>query len=145
MAWIVVLLVLGFVGLRAMAEEERAKLFRTARAVLQEVKDAAAVSRSQCAEYRAALKARTAWPVVTVAIAALHVAVFAFMVFRPGSLADPQTLVAWGANHGPLTTNGQWWRLVTSLFVPAGFFELLIDVACLVQLGIILERLLGRA
>lgn len=145
MAWIVVLIVLGFVGLRAMAEEERAKLFRTARAVVQEVKDAASVSRAQCVDYRAALKARTNWPLVTFAIAALHVAVFGFMVVRPGSLADPQTLVGWGANHGPLTTNGQWWRLLTSLFVPGGFFELLIDVACLVQLGIILERLLGPA
>src|SRR3954465_6766346 len=143
MAWIVVLIVLAAVGLRAMAAEEREKLIRTARAIGQEVKDAAALSRSQCTEYRAALKARTSLPIVTVVLATLNVVVFAVMVYRPGALADPQNLIAWGANQPPLTTNGQWWRLATSIFVPPGFFQLLIEVGCLVQVGLTLERLVG--
>ena len=44
---------------------------------------------------------------------------------------------------GPSTSNGQWWRLVTSMFVHAGFFSLLIDLIGLAQLGYLLERMTG--
>src|SRR5215510_11248376 len=57
----------------------------------------------------------------------------------------PETLVRWGANYGPSTTNGQWWRLVTAMFVHGGMVSLPINLAALVQLGVILERLIGPA
>jgi membrane associated rhomboid family serine protease len=93
--------------------------------------------------FRAALRERTARPFATITIAALHVAVFAAMVFGKGALADPATLVAWGANVGTRTTNGEWWRLAASPFVHAGFGSMLIEVAAIVQIGWTLERLVG--
>ena len=50
----------------------------------------------------------------------------------------------WGASFGPRTTNGEWWRLVASMFVHTGTFQLLVNGAALVQLGLILERLVGH-
>ena len=57
---------------------------------------------------------------------------------------DAETLVSWGANFGPRTTNGEWWRLVASMFVHTGTLQLLVNGAALVQLGLILERLVGH-
>src|SRR5262245_41050066 len=93
--------------------------------------------------FRAALRERTARPIGTLALAALHVAVFTAMLFGKGALGDPATLVAWGANAGTLTTNGEWWRLATAPFVHAGLWSLLIETAALVQIGWTLERLIG--
>jgi membrane associated rhomboid family serine protease len=59
-------------------------------------------------------------------------------------MAEPATLVAWGGNVGPLTTNGEWWRLVTAMFVHTGFWHLVINIAGLAQLGVMLERLVGH-
>jgi rhomboid protease GluP len=53
-------------------------------------------------------------------------------------------LVAWGASFGPRTTNGEWWRLVTSTFVHTGTLHLLVNMAVLLQVGAVLERLVGR-
>jgi rhomboid protease GluP len=66
------------------------------------------------------------------------------MLFGAGALGDPQTLVGWGGSLGPRTTNGEWWRLVTSMFVHSGLLQLLINVGSLVSIGFILERLVGR-
>ena len=57
---------------------------------------------------------------------------------------EAETLVSWGASFGPRTTNGEWWRLVASMFVHTGSFQLLVNCAALVQLGLILERLVGH-
>jgi len=93
--------------------------------------------------FRSALRQRTPRPYATVAIAAVHVAVFAAMLFGKGALGDPRTLVSWGASVGTRTTNGEWWRLFTAPFVHAGLGSLLIEVAALAQIGWTLERLAG--
>jgi membrane associated rhomboid family serine protease len=90
---------------------------------------------------RAAMREHT--PHATLALAALHVALFVAMLFGRGSLGDPATLVAWGASVGPRTTNGEWWRLLSAPFVHGGFWSLLAQVAALVWVGWTLERLVG--
>ncbi len=95
--------------------------------------------------FRAAARARTPWVVATPALAGLNVVVFVFMLLGDGALGDPATLLGWGANQGPLTTGGQWWRLFTAVFVQAGFFHLLFLLVGLAQTGELLERLLGPA
>jgi len=52
--------------------------------------------------------------------------------------------VHWGANFWLRSRNGEWWRLLTSVFVHRSVMHLLINVAGLVQIGLILERLVGR-
>jgi membrane associated rhomboid family serine protease len=80
---------------------------------------------------------------ITPVLVVLNVTIFGFMVFGAGVLSDPATLVGWGGSFGPRTTNGEWWRLVTSMFVHAGMFHLVVNVVALVQIGFILERLVG--
>ncbi|MDQ3349011.1 MAG: rhomboid family intramembrane serine protease, partial [Acidobacteriota bacterium] len=69
--------------------------------------------------------------------------IFLMMLASPGALGDPATLVAWGANYGPRTTGGELWRVFTSTFVHRGVLHLLVNVAALVQLGLLLERVVG--
>lgn len=61
-------------------------------------------------------------------------------VMRPAG-AD---LLAWGANHGPLTlAQGQWWRLLSSAFVHIGVLHLLFNLYALLNIGLLLEPRIG--
>jgi membrane associated rhomboid family serine protease len=137
------LVVFGFVLYR-MPPEDRERLIRAVLAAIPHVKDAATHGRPECEPFRDALRARTPWTLVTPAIIALNATIFVFMLFGAGAHSDTKTLVGWGANFGPRTTNGEWWRLVTSMFVHSGMLHLLVNLAGLVQIAIILERLVGR-
>jgi membrane associated rhomboid family serine protease len=97
----------------------------------------------QEAQFHDALRARTPQVVATLALAALNAAVFILMVLGSGPLGDPETIVRWGGNFGPRTTNWEWWRLVTALFVHSSLIHLLVNIAGLVQAGQIVERLVG--
>ena len=52
-------------------------------------------------------------------------------------------LLNWGANFRPLTTEGQWWRLLTSTFLHGGLMHILANMYGLIFVGIFLEPLLG--
>jgi rhomboid protease GluP len=55
------------------------------------------------------------------------------------------SLIAWGANYGPDTiTNGQWWRLLTSMFLHIGIVHLAFNMIVLLQIGPFVERLVGN-
>lgn len=84
------------------------------------------------------LRERTPWPVVTLLIAVLNVGLFVWM------RVDATVPVVEGlANFGPRTTNGEWWRLVTATFVHTSLLYLLVNVGAIVQVGVVLERLVG--
>jgi rhomboid protease GluP len=53
-------------------------------------------------------------------------------------------LVTLGGNFGPLTVDGQWWRLMTSVFLHGGLLHLIFNALVLANIGIFLEPLLGR-
>ena len=144
MLTIVALLVILGVVVRAMTPEERMRVLRIGLAYLRLAREEATYVSPEREQFHDALRTRTRWALVTPVLAALNAAIFLFMLFGAGSLSDPATLVGWGASYGPRTTNGEWWRLLTSMFVHAGLLQLLINVGALVQLGNILERLVGR-
>src|ERR1700757_3434830 len=52
--------------------------------------------------------------------------------------------VHFGANFGPLTLSGQWWRLVTYMFLHGGLFHIAMNMWCLWNLGALCESLYGR-
>jgi rhomboid protease GluP len=96
--------------------------------------------------FKDALRARTPRAIATPALIAVNVAVFFMMAFgADGPMADPKTVLEWGGSFGPRTTNGEWWRVVTSIFIHTGFLQLVINMAGLAQAGLLLERLVGRA
>lgn len=83
---------------------------------------------------------------VTIALVAVNALVFAVMLARGVSLFNPtpDQAIAFGADFGPLTLNGQWWRLVTSMFVHFGLIHIGLNMWCLWNLGLASEVLLGR-
>ena len=144
MAFIILIAVVSTLAYRATSPEERKRLLAVATDVLWRLKAAATKPRPEYEVFREALAARAPRVLVTPVIVVLFTAVLVGMLFGATAIADPDTLVAWGASIGPRTTNGEWWRLVTSTFVHAGTLHLLMDVAIFIQLGVILERLVGR-
>jgi rhomboid protease GluP len=103
-----------------------------------------AVRAAYMQQPRPALSA-TSFP-VTIALIAANALVFAAMVLRGVSFMEPtpQQAIAFGADFGPLTLNGQWWRLVTSMFVHFGIIHIGLNMWCLWNLGRAAEALMGR-
>ena len=90
------------------------------------------------------LRARTKWAIVTPVLIAANILVFLRIALEPGTSADTQTLINWGANYAPRTTNGEWGRSIASIFVHSSVLHLAATVAGLATLGGVLERVVGR-
>ena len=60
-----------------------------------------------------------------------------------GSTQDPASLLDFGANHGPLVAGGEYWRLLTSVFLHIGFMHLMLNSLGLLIYGMLLERAFG--
>lgn len=84
---------------------------------------------------------------VVPAIIVLNAAVFLLMALAGAGLSAPSPglAVSWGANYGPRTFAGQWWRLLSCVFVHAGLLHVAFNMLALYQVGQLAERLLGSA
>ena len=52
----------------------------------------------------------------------------------------------WGAdNAGTVLMDGEWWRIVTAMFVHVGILHLATNMWCLWNLGLLAEPLMGSA
>lgn len=85
-------------------------------------------------------------PVVTYALLAINALVFAAMVVTGTSAFEPTgaDLLKWGADFGPQTLAGEWWRAFTCMFVHIGAVHLALNCWCLMDLGSVVERVFGR-
>jgi rhomboid protease GluP len=83
---------------------------------------------------------------LTQIILGANVAVFIAMVLASGPSLDftGQVMVHSGANYGPFTLSGQWWRLVTYMFLHGGLMHIAFNMWCLWDLGALAESLYGR-
>jgi membrane associated rhomboid family serine protease len=142
-AFLLLLVILAGLALRITSPEDRERYLGIAIGYIRTLKLAAAESEPE-REFRELLRTRTRHVFVTPALIAISAIVVFGMRFGTGAIDAPETLVAWGASLGPRTTNDEWWRLVTSTFVPTGSLQLLVDAAVLIQTGAVLERLAGR-
>ena len=53
-------------------------------------------------------------------------------------------LLSWGANFKPSIINGEWWRLLTCVFLHGGLMHLVLNMYVLYFVGIFLEPRLGK-
>jgi membrane associated rhomboid family serine protease len=83
---------------------------------------------------------------ITPIIIYINILVFIAMVFAGLGFITfkGQDLLNWGANFRPITTNGEWWRLLTSTFLHGGLMHLVANMFGLLFVSIFLEPLLGR-
>jgi rhomboid protease GluP len=84
---------------------------------------------------------------ITPILVLLNIALFVIMLVSGvhALLPDNESLLLWGANFGPLTLNGEWWRLLSSCFIHIGVFHLLMNMYALIYIGSMLEPYLGKA
>jgi rhomboid protease GluP len=83
---------------------------------------------------------------LTQVILGINVAVFLGMVLSSYAIMDfpLRELIVWGGNVGPLTLSGEWWRLLTNVFVHGGIIHIAFNMWCLWNLGALAESLYGR-
>ena len=84
----------------------------------------------------------------TYSLVGINCAVYIAMVLNGVSAVSPTTdqLMHWGANNaGSVLVNGEWWRIVTAMFVHVGFLHLATNMWCLWNLGLLAEPLMGSA
>ena len=75
----------------------------------------------------------------------LNILVFIVMIASGVEIMSPSTLslLKWGADFGPLTLTGDWWRAVTCNFIHIGAFHLLMNMYAFMYVGLLLEDLIG--
>ena len=81
----------------------------------------------------------------TYALLAINIVIFIAMVASGISFITPQPdqVLHWGADYGPYTLSGQYWRLITSMFLHFGIIHIFGNMWCLWSLGRLAEKLLG--
>lgn len=82
----------------------------------------------------------------TYLLVGVNCAVFVAMVLRGVSISSPTVdqLMHWGANNaGNVLVGGEWWRIVTAMFVHVGILHLATNMWCLWNLALLAEPLMG--
>jgi len=111
--------------------------------------------KKRTAEFHSQLKARVEFErhliaqspqtPVTVGLVAINTLAFLAMIFAGAEWWAPRgpVQIAWGSNFGPYTTDGEWWRIFTSLFIHFGIIHLAFNMWALAAFGPLAERLYG--
>ena len=76
----------------------------------------------------------------------INCAIFIAMVARGASVWMPtlEQLMFWGADRpNNVLVNGEWWRIVSAMFVHVGILHLATNMWCLWNLGLLAEPLMG--
>jgi membrane associated rhomboid family serine protease len=91
--------------------------------------------------------ARLPLPVVTIVLAAANIGAFLLSLSAGADpmAPTPDQIFALGGNFGPATLDGDWWRLVTSMFLHYGVLHIAMNMVGLIDGGRHVERLYGRA
>jgi rhomboid protease GluP len=82
----------------------------------------------------------------TYLLVGINCAVYLAMVLRGISPVSPnvEQLMHWGANNaGYVLIYGQWWRIVSAMFLHVGILHLGLNMWCLWNLGLLAEPLMG--
>ncbi|GAA0482415.1 rhomboid protease YqgP [Salinibacillus aidingensis] len=82
-------------------------------------------------------------PVLTYLLLVINVLVFFFLEMQPGGSQNTQNLIEWGAKFNPYMVEGEWWRILSSMFLHIGFAHIIMNMLALYYLGNTVERMYG--
>lgn len=82
-------------------------------------------------------------PFFTYVFTAINIALFIVMTLAGGS-TNTEVLLRYGAKFNPLILEGEWWRLITPMFLHIGLLHLLMNSFALYYLGTAVEQIYGR-
>jgi membrane associated rhomboid family serine protease len=85
-------------------------------------------------------------PIATRILIGINVAVFVAMALLTKQFMDfnVPTVLKWGADFAPATAGGEWWRMLTSMFLHGGIIHLAVNMWALRNLGYTAELFYGR-
>ena len=127
--FLIFLLVLGGAAFYFMTPDERVRTLRVIRKGLLDGRDAITLQGLGCDAFFDALRSRTQRVIVAPFLILFSVAI---------------SVVSWGSIPVSPTPNSEWWRPVGNVFIHSNILDLFVNGACILQLGLILERLVGR-
>ncbi len=80
---------------------------------------------------------------VTGFIVAINLLVFIAMLMNGAGVwhSSQSVQLTWGANFGPATQDGEWWRLASALFLHFGLIHLALNMWSLWDVGQLVERM----
>ncbi|WP_163103397.1 rhomboid family intramembrane serine protease [Peribacillus alkalitolerans] len=81
-------------------------------------------------------------PIFTMIFLAIQIVIFLLMELL-GSSESMKTLVEFGAKYTPFILQGEWWRLITPMFVHIGLLHLIMNSFALYYLGAEVEKIYG--
>ncbi|WP_202081064.1 rhomboid family intramembrane serine protease [Caldalkalibacillus salinus] len=81
-------------------------------------------------------------PILTYAFLVLNALVYFFLEYV-GSSTDPETLITYGAKWNPSIVDGQYWRLLSAMFLHIGILHIIMNSIALYFLGSLVERIYG--
>ncbi|MFA1820416.1 rhomboid family intramembrane serine protease [Virgibacillus oceani] len=68
-----------------------------------------------------------------------------FVIESAGDSQSIETLIEFGAKYNPAIIEGEWWRIITSMFLHIGFLHLFMNMLAVYYLGTIVERIYGSS
>ncbi|MYL33471.1 rhomboid family intramembrane serine protease [Pontibacillus yanchengensis] len=81
-------------------------------------------------------------PLFTYVLIVINLLLFGWLEYQGGS-TNTYTLIQYGAKYNPAIIDGEWWRIVFSMFLHIGFFHIMLNMLALYVLGTAVERMFG--
>lgn len=83
-------------------------------------------------------------PFYTFLIIAINIFMFIALEINGGS-TNVANLIDLGAKYNPAMIDGEWWRVISSMFLHIGLLHLFMNMLALYYLGVLLERIFGSS
>ncbi|MGN8645479.1 rhomboid family intramembrane serine protease [Gracilibacillus sp. HCP3S3_G5_1] len=83
-------------------------------------------------------------PFLSYILIVVNIIIFFLLEYIGNGSTNPETLIHFGAKYNVGMLDGEWWRLVTSMFLHIGIFHLAVNMLALYFIGTLVERIYGN-
>ncbi|ASN05233.1 rhomboid family intramembrane serine protease [Virgibacillus necropolis] len=81
-------------------------------------------------------------PFLTYFLLVINILIYFLLEFNGGSTST-ETLIKYGAKYNPAILDGEWWRIISSMFLHIGLLHIFMNMLALYYLGATVERIYG--